>query len=328
MLWGKGQLSGNTVMPRVVSLIASSTEIVCALGLEDHLVGRSHECDYPASVARLPVCTEPAFGLDGTSYEIDQRVKALVQEALSVYRVNGDVLRELAPDVILTQTQCEVCAVSLSDVEKALAEWVGSPPRVVSLEAVDLAGVWADILQVAEALGVKERGNELIERLTSRLASIAGRTKEIPERPTVACIEWIDPLMAAGNWVPELVDLAGGENLFGQAGEHAPWMTWEELVAADPEVIVVMPCGYDIAQSRADLTTLTERPEWSKLRAVREGRVYVVDGNQYFNRPGPRLVESLEILAEIFHPWMFAFGHGGVGWEAIWAPAAARSTSS
>jgi iron complex transport system substrate-binding protein len=303
------------LVPRVVSLIASATEIVCALGCEDQLVGRSHECDYPPSIRHLPVCTEPLIDPSRPGAEIDHQIKTVLRQALSVYRVHDETLQALHPDVILTQAQCEVCAVSLQDVERSLAIWLASRPSVVSLEPNALADVWQDIGQVAEALGVPEQGTALVARLQERIATIAERVRTIPERPTVACIEWIDPLMAAGNWVPELVALAGGSNLFGEAGRHSPWMTWPELVARDPDVIIVMPCGFDIARSRADMPALTVRSEWSTLRAVQDGRVYLTDGNQYFNRPGPRLVESLEILAELLHPTAFCFGHEGTGWE-------------
>jgi iron complex transport system substrate-binding protein len=266
-------------------------------------------------VRQLPVCTEPKFNPEGTSYEIDQRVKAILHQALSVYRVHGDVLKELRPDVIITQAQCEVCAVSLREVEEAVGQWVGTRPQIISLEPRTLADVWAGIVRVAEVLGIPDRGLEVIKSLEQRVQAIAQRTRTLPERPTVACIEWIDPLMAAGNWMPELVEMAGGINLFGEAGKHSPWMTWEELVQKDPNVIVVLPCGFGIKRTREEMPALTRKPGWRRLRAVQAGRAYVTDGNQYFNRPGPRLVESLEILAEILHPETFRFGHEGSGWE-------------
>jgi iron complex transport system substrate-binding protein len=312
-------------VPRIVSLIASATEIVCALGFEDRLVGRSHECDYPESVRRLPVCTAPKFEPDGTSYQIDQRVKALVQEGLSVYRVDGERLRDLAPEVIVTQSQCEVCAVSLRDVERAVCAWLLACPRLVSLHPNALADVWNDIENVAFALDVPERGRELAADLQARMAAIEERAKGLTPRPAVACLEWLDPLMAAGNWMPELVAKAGGINLFGEAGKHAPWMSWEELRARDPDVILLLPCGFDLPRCRRDLPVLQAKPGWADLKAVRTGRVYLTDGNQYFNRPGPRLVESLEILAEVLHPEEFHFGHEGHGWQrASTPPAAAR----
>jgi iron complex transport system substrate-binding protein len=304
-------------MPRIVSLIASATEIICALGFEDQLVGRSHECDYPESVKRLPVCTQPKFDPDGTSYEIDQRVKAVLQEGLSVYRVDGEKLRDLEPDVIVTQSHCEVCAASLRDVERAVCAWLRTCPRLVSLAPNGLSDVWAGMEQVAEALAVPERGTELVRRLRARMDAIAGRARTLGARPTVACVEWIDPLMASGNWMPELVEMAGGVNLFGSAGAHAPWMTWEELYRRDPDVLILLPCGFDIARTRRDLPLLQQRSEWPRLKAVRNGRAFVTDGNQYFNRPGPRLVESLEILAELLHPDAFAFGHEGAGWQRV-----------
>ena len=302
---------------RIISLIASATEIVCALGYEDQLVGRSHECDYPPSVTRLPVCTEPKFDTVGTSREIDQRVKNILADALSVYRVHADKLKELRPDVIVTQSQCEVCAVSLRDVEHALCNWVGSRPQLVSLEPHTLSDVWQDIHRVAEALGEPARGDELVGRLKRRMSAILEKARALPQRPTVACIEWIDPLMAAGNWMPELVEMAGGVNRFGLAGKHSPWMTWEQLRQEDPEVIVVLPCGFDIDRSRREMPALTQRSDWAELRAVRNRRVCLTDGNQFFNRPGPRLAESLEILGEVLHPAVFHFGHEGSGWEYL-----------
>jgi len=307
--------------PRIISLIASATEIVCALGFESQMVGRSHECDFPASVKRLPVCTSPKFEVEGLSYEIDQRVKAILQEALSVYRVDADLLERLRPTHIITQSQCEVCAVSLKDVEQAVCQFTSSQPIVVSLEPNALADVWSDIRRVAAALNAPERGEELIAGLRRRMDEIAAKARSARSRPTVACVEWIEPLMAAGNWTPELVEMAGGVNLFGEAGKHSPWMSWEELVAADPDVILISPCGFDIARTMEETDLLTGKPEWGELKAVKENRVLVADGNQYFNRPGPRLAESLEILAESLHPKLFHFGHEGKAWLTLSAQA-------
>ena len=289
-------------MPRIVSLISSATEIMHALGQFDSLVGRSHECDYPEQVACLPVCTRPVIEISGDSREIDRLVKDRVRDALSVYEVYPDVLERLQPTHIITQTQCEVCAVSLKDVEAALAAGLSCSPKVVPLNPNSLADVWDDIRRVARALDIAEHGEATIEGLKARMCAISRRALSDNARPTVACIEWIEPLMAAGNWVPELVEMVGGVNLFGEAGRHSPWMTWEQLVAADPEVVVVMPCGWDPARTEPEMHWLTGRPEWAELRAVRNGRVHLTDGNQYFNRPGPRLVESLEILSGLLHP--------------------------
>ena len=304
-------------MHRIVTLLPSATEIVCALGFRAELVGRSHECDFPAGIESLPVLTEPKFKVEGTSAEIDERVKKIVGEALSVYRVDAARLRELQPDVIVTQSQCEVCAVSESDVEAAVAEWLGTRPRIVSLAPYALADVFEDMRRVAAALGEPDRGAEVTAALRARLEAIAARAATAKARPTFACVEWIDPMMSAGNWMPELVAMAGGTNLFGKAGEHSLWMKFDELAAKDPEVIMISPCGFPMNRSRRELPTLTGNPRWRDLRAVREKRVFVADGNQFFNRPGPRIVESLEILAEILHPELFRFGHEGPGWAAL-----------
>jgi iron complex transport system substrate-binding protein len=302
---------------RIASMLASATEIVSALGCRDALVARSHECDYPPGVDALPCCTEPKIDLKGNSRDIDDRVKAVVEEGLSVYRVDGDALKALQPDVIVTQSQCEVCAVSENDLRAVVGDWLDAAPVIVTLKPDALADIWTDIRNVAGAIGAGARGEALVAELKARLAAIADAAAALPDRPGVACIEWIDPLMAGGNWIPELVTMAGGTCLFGEAGKHSPWMEWADLQAADPDVIVVLPCGFDIARTRREMPALTERSGWRDLRAVRNGRVYVTDGNQYFNRPGPRIAESLEILAEILHPGRFDFGHEGRGWEGL-----------
>ncbi|HEV8002044.1 MAG TPA: cobalamin-binding protein [Planctomycetaceae bacterium] len=317
--------------PRIVSLIASATEIVAALGFGPQLVGRSHECDFPNDVLALPACSEPKIDIHGTSREIDDRVKSLAGAAVSVYRVFPDVLRQLKPTHIITQTQCEVCAVSLKDVELAMAAMIGveRPPQVVALNPMALADVWTDIRAVARSLGATDRAEKLIASLQSKLEAIRtqasggckpagsssaewGATR--PSRPSIACLEWIDPLMSCGNWVPELVEIAGGRNLLGEAGMHSPWLDWETLLACDADVIAIMPCGFDIPRTRGELPSLVEDPRWNELRAVRGDRVYLTDGNQFFNRPGPRLVESARILAEILHPELFGNSLEGTGW--------------
>ena len=267
-------------MHRIVSLLPSATEIVCALGFENQMVGRSHECDYPAPVARLPVLTEPKFNPEGSSAEVNQRVKTILADALAVYRVDAEKLRSLKPDVIVTQSQCDVCAVSMREVEEAVAQWLGAQPKIVSLAPYALADVLNDMQRVADGLDAPERGSELVSRLRERMAVIEARAKTASARPRIAIIEWIEPLMAAGNWMPELVAMAGGTNLFGEAGAHSPWMKFEELIATDPDVIMVAPCGFNMERSAAELPTLQKRPEWANLKAVREGRVFLADGNQ------------------------------------------------
>ena len=309
-----GSLGFPMTEPRIVSLIASATEIVCALGFEESMVGRSHECDYPPSVEKLPVCSSSKVDVDGSSRAIGDQVRAIVADALSVYRVDARLLDEVAPTVIVTQTQCEVCAVSLKDVEQAVCELVASEPKIVSLEPMDLGDVFEDIRTVAGALGRPERAERLNAGLTARLDAIRERTRQLGNRPLVACIEWIDPLMHAENWVPELVEIAGGRVMLGEAGRHSGYFEFEQMMEADPDVIAVMPCGFDIPRTAAEMPPLAARPGWAELSAVRNGRVFLTDGNQYFNRPGPRIVESAEILAELLHPEVFDFGHRGSGW--------------
>ena len=300
---------------RVVSLICSATEIVCTLGRGGDLVGRSHECDYPPEVSALPALTAPQFELGGSSGAIDTRVKDLLRDGLAIYRIDADLLRDLRPDVIVTQDQCEVCGASLADVEAAVCDWTGADVRIVSCRPLGLADVWTDIRNVGEALDAGDSAERTIAGLQARMSAIAATAADLPEKPAVATVEWIDPLMAAGNWMPELVAMAGGRNLFGEAGGHAPWMSWDDLKAADPDAILVLPCGFDMDRSVAEMPALTARPGWSGLRAVQNGKVFVTDGNQYFNRPGPRLAESLEILAEILHPAHFGYGWEGKGWR-------------
>jgi iron complex transport system substrate-binding protein len=279
--------------PRIVSMISSATEIVDGLGALPWLVGRSHECDFPEQVRDLPVCTAPRFAVDGDSREIDRLVRQTLTESISVYQVFDDVLERLQPTHILTQIHCQVCAVSLRDVERSVASRLASRPCVVSLQPSSLAHVWEDIRRVAQSLDIERSGEELVVRLQERMRIISVAAHAAGPRPRIACIEWIEPLMAPGNWMPELVEMAAGDNL--------PWTTWQELEAGDPDVILVMPCGFDLERTVSEMYWLTDRPGWRNLQAVRNRRVFVTDGNQYFNRPGPRLVESLEILAAVLH---------------------------
>ncbi len=302
---------------RIVSLLPSATEIVCALGCAERLVGRSHECDFPPDVLGVPVCTTSRVDSSQSSAAIDREVKDLLANAVSLYEVDVARIRELKPDLILTQAQCEVCAVSLAQVEEAVAGWADSRPQLLSLAPQRFAQVWDDMHVVAAALGVSEKGREVVRQLKHQVADVIERMAGLKRRPLVACVEWLDPLMAAGNWVPELVELAGGRNLFGEAGKHSPWLQWEELQRADPNIIVAMPCGFGLHRVRREFEVLTKRPGWKELRAVRQRRVYLADGNQYFNRPGPRLVDSLQILAEIFHPELFRFELEGKAWLKV-----------
>lgn len=298
---------------RIISLIPSATEILTLLHLTEYLVGRSHECDYPGQVKQLPICTAPKFDPEGTSAQIHDRVTDILHSTLSVYQVKLDIIEQLQPTHILTQAQCEVCAVSLADVEIAVASLTSSQPQIISLQPNTLADVWADIQQVAHAFNVDS--NAAVTSLQARVEDVVSKTRSISDRPTVVCIEWIEPLMAAGNWIPELVEMAGGVPLFGTTGKHSPWMTWEELLASNPDTIAIMPCGFDLERTRQESKQLSLHPMWRSLSAVKNGQVYITDGNSYFNRPGPRLVNSLEILAEIFHPQLFEFGMNKLAWQ-------------
>lgn len=277
---------------RIVSLLSSATEIVDALGAIDLLVGRSHECDYPPSVRALPVCTKPLIDVNADSRAIDEQVKNSARTALSIYEVFDDVLERLQPTHIITQVQCDVCAVSLRDVERSITSRLASRPELVALNPGSLADIWDDFRKVGSAVGVDPE--PAIGRLQARMAPCRPA-----HRPTVACIEWIEPLMAAGNWTPELIDLAGGIDVFGTAGVHSPWITWEDLLARDPDIIIVAPCGFDLAHTIAEMHWLTDRAEFGRLKAIQNGRLYVADGNQFFNRPGPRVAETLEIIRNI-----------------------------
>jgi iron complex transport system substrate-binding protein len=276
----------------IVSLLSSATEMLAALGGIDLLAGRSHECDYPASIRSVPVCTRPLINVEADSREIDRQVRNSACDALSIYEIFDDVLERLQPTHILTQVQCEVCAVSLRDVERSIASRLRSAPKLVALNPCSLDDIWNDFRQVGEAAGVS--AEPAIRELQKRMAP-----RQRTHRPRIACIEWIEPLMAAGNWTPELIDLAGGADVFGTAGVHSPWITWEELRARDPEILIVAPCGFDIRRTRAEMRWLTERPDFSQLAAVRTSRLFVADGNRYFNRPGPSIAETFAIIRDI-----------------------------
>ena len=280
---------------RIASLLPSATEIAVALGSGDALVGRSHECDFPLWVAGLPACTSTKLEKGLASRQIDARAKEIVRQGLSMYEVDAGLLRSLRPDVILTQTQCAVCAVTPADLEEALGDWLGEQPVLISLAPDTLDDVFGDFARVGEATGALRAAEEVVAGLRDRLAAIGS----VARRPTVAAIEWADPLMAAGNWIPELIEAAGGQPLFASAGEHSFYLDWQALLDADPDVVILMPCGYRVAQALADLPVLRAQAGWSQLSAVRNRRVFAADGHHFFNRPGPRVIESAEIVAAI-----------------------------
>ncbi len=299
---------------RIVSLLPAATEIICALGLEHQLVGRSHECDYPLSVSNLPICSSAKFLPGSDSAEIDRQVKEILSESLSIYTIDRDLIKSLAPEVIITQAQCEVCAVSLKDVELALSDFLDKECQIISLQPNGLDDVYRDIRMIAGQLGVVDAGEELLELSDERINIIRHKLKFITEKPTVACIEWLSPLMIAGNWTPEIVEIGGGLPVLTEAGKHSSYINFQDILQADPDIILIMPCGFSIQRTLQEIGLMLDTPGWADLKAVKSQRVYLADGNQYFNRSGPRMTDSIEIMAEIINPKQFIFGHQGNGW--------------
>jgi iron complex transport system substrate-binding protein len=289
--------------PRIVSLLPSATEMVCALGSAENLVGISHECDFPAAIRGRPVLTRSRIDAHGSSRAIDEAVRAVIQGALSIYAVDEKTLGELEPDVIVTQDLCEVCAVSLDDVRAAVARLAHREQiRIVSLRPTCLEDVLGDIERVAAGIGRQAQGVALRAELEMRIRAIAGRAAHAAVRPRVVSLEWIDPLMIGGTWMPELIELAGGIAVGAVAGQLAPTVSSSALAELRPDVVVVKPCGFSLERTLAEGDVIAR----AVVSVVGPGtRVYVTDGNAFFNRPGPRLVESLEIMAACVHPEMF-----------------------
>jgi iron complex transport system substrate-binding protein len=279
---------------RVVSLLPSATEIVCALGCRDRLVGRSHECDFPPGVEELPVLTSAKVDPRAGTADIDRDVRRLVEQGLSVYRIDGEALERLQPDVVVTQDQCQVCAVSLGEVETAVRTIARRDVRLVSLSPLSFSDVLRDVVRVAEALGVESRGAAVVETMSARLERV--RRAARGPRSRVVHVEWMEPLMVGGHWIHELAEAAGGVHGLGARDARTEPVSWESVRSYDPEVVVIAPCGFTVPQSLRDLSLLTSRPGWCDVAAVRAGRVFAADGNAFFNRPGPRLVETAEIF--------------------------------
>jgi iron complex transport system substrate-binding protein len=295
----------------IVSLIASATEIVCALGLRDRLVGISHECDFPEDVRALPVCSEPKLDVHQPSAVIDRAVRDLVREGTGIYHVRTEVLEQLRPDLIVTQDQCDVCAVTLEDVERACSTLTHKAVRICSLRPNTLSDVVADFRRVGAAAGVPDRAESLVAEFERRLDALRMRTAEAT-RPRVLCLEWLDPPMVAGGWIPELVHAAGGTPVIVTEPTRFRTVGWPEIEEANADVAVVMPCGYPIDRTLAELADPAVNAPLRRLRATRTGRTFVADGNAYFNRPGPRIADSAEILAALFHPDLFPWPRAGV----------------
>lgn len=284
---------------RIVSLVPNATEILFAVGAGDQVVGVSHECDFPAAARTRPVLTGSALQPGMSAAEIDQAVAAQVGSGLSLYTLDEERIAALEPDLIVTQNLCPVCAVSTAQVDGAIQP-LARCPELLSLDPQNLDEVLADIGKVGAATGHRVEAERLLAELADRLAAVERRVAGRP-RPKVAALEWLDPPFAGGHWIPEMIARAGGEDVLNPSGGHSTRRTWEQLAAADPDLIVAMPCGYDEAGSREQIGLAAGKPEWQALRAVREGKVFPVDANGCFSRPGPRLVNGIERMAAIFH---------------------------
>ncbi len=292
---------------RLVSLLPSATEVVCQLGLKSHLVGISHECDYPATVSHLPRVTASKINAQDSSRRIHDSVEELIRQTLSVYDLDLKLLDTLSPDFVITQDICDVCAVPFAQVESACRQVLGEQTQLISLRPHRLADIWKDIHHVAEKLDRLEDYSRFQESVDKRIAVIEGTISAsgVETKKKVLTIEWMDPVMVGGMWVPEMIDIVQGEALFAAAGEHARTVTRAELETIDPDVVVVKPCGFKLRQSMGELDVLKACAPWEKWTACRTGNVFLIDGNAYFNRPGPRILDSIEILAYCTHPDLF-----------------------
>jgi iron complex transport system substrate-binding protein len=290
---------------QIVSLVPSATEMLFALGLDSDIVAVTHECDYPPAAQGLPKITRDVLPAGLSSAEIDSAVRERTLQGLSIYELDTDLLRELKPDLIVTQALCTVCAVSVDDV-RAVAEDMEPRPRIISLDPHTLGEVLGDVRTLAQATDTKDQAVELIRDFSDRIDRVRLAVRGA-RRPRVAALEWLDPPFVAGHWTPQLIDCAGGEDVLGFAGEHSEQRTWDDVVAAQPDIVVVMPCGYDaeIAHREAEM----HRDE---LAAIGAGEVVAVDAAAYFSRPGPRIIDGLEVLAHIIHPELVERGLGDV----------------
>ena len=295
---------------RIVSLLASATEIVCALGAGEMLVGRSHECDNPEWVRRLPACSAPAFDVSVSSGEIDREVRRRIRAGEPLYHVHGQLIRQLHADLVITQSHCEVCAVTPGDVERSC----GHDARQLDLSAISLEEIWESMLRIARALGLEARGEALVGRERQRLNGVRNKAAQF-RRPTVVMLEWTDPLFAMGNWGPELVDIANGELLLGHKGEYSAAIPAEQLRNANPEYLIVSPCGFSLSRSLGEESVLERYSWWRELRAVQNGHVAFADGNLFFNRSGMTVSQTAEIIAEILHGISFGETTEEIHWR-------------
>ncbi len=286
---------------RICSLLPSATEVLFALGLGDSVAGVTHECDFPPEAAAKPALIGPRVDPNAKSGDLDRSVRELMARGESLYAVRDDLLREIQPDLIITQDLCHVCAASPDDLASALAK-MPKQPRILTLQPHTLADVWNDIRRIGEATGKSREADEFAKRQENKVASIRAAVSATASRPRVACIEWLDPLYVGGHWVPEMVDAAGGVDVHGRAGHPSFRVTSDQVVAAEPDVMVIMPCGFSVKHIEDELQRTLLPPEWKQLQAVRNNRVHMVDANSYFSRSGPRLADGVAILANLLHP--------------------------
>lgn len=290
---------------RICSFLPSATEMLYALGVGEMVMAVSHECDYPLEAQRKPIVSRARF--DHTQHDsaaIDTMVSQALQNGESLYTIDREVLGQANPDLIVTQQLCDVCAVTGHDLSQALKD-LGLTPNIVTLTPTSLGGIFENIRTLGETLGLRERAERLIAELTARVTRVTETAQRAAARPTVFCLEWLDPPYSSGHWVPELVELAGGVDTLGHKGHDSTRVPWESVVAYAPEVLVVIPCGFDVARTMQEMPRLEALPGWDTLPAVQRDRVYVSHGSAYFSRPGPRVVDGLEILAHIIHPDLF-----------------------
>lgn len=295
---------------RIVSLLPSATEIICSLGLREHLVGVTHECDFPVGVETLPNVTRTLIPHDASSAEIDSLVRERLKTDKALYSLDMETLQRLEPELIVTQALCDVCAVAEHEVNEAACSLPGTP-RVINLEPTSLDEVFQCITAVGAVVGIEDRAAEVVAGLQARVDAVIERSQSLSRRPSMMLLEWIDPPFSAGHWSPELVEMAGGREVIGVAGQRSTTVAWDQIVDADPEMLVIACCGFTVERTREDLPILERNPGWASLSCVRNDEVHVVDGSAFFSRPGPRLVDSLEILSDLVTRYSAASCHDG-----------------
>ena len=303
---------------KIISLLASTTEIICALGLEENLVGISHECDNPEEILNLPRCSSPNIDINSSSKNIDDLVEKSTMDGLSIYNINNELLKSLQPNYIFTQDMCNVCAINPNDLSLFLKNYTKSEVELVSYSPNSLQEILNEIYKIGKKLNCIDGVKALLTDMKIRLKTFKEENFKSKLNPKIAFIEWIDPIYFGGNWMPELIEYAGGISCFGEAGKHSSIINFEEIVKQDPDYILIAPCGFNISKTLKELTPLTSQPEWNFLTAVRKNRVYVLDGNRYFNRPGMSIINSIEIIAEIIHPKNFIYEYEHIAWERLY----------